>query len=235
VARPRIGICAAIEQARWGPWDQLAVVLPRTYTDAVQRAGGAALVLPPGRVAEDAPGELIDSLDGLLVGGGADIDAASYGAGAHPEIGGTDPGRDGFEIELARAALHRDIPVLGVCRGMQVLAVAAGGSLEQHLPERLGDDRHRTVPGVFGDHEVRLEAGSLAARAAGAERLTVKSHHHQGVAEPGEGLRASGWADDDATIEAIESDDRGFVLGVLWHPEEDPGDRVIPALVAACR
>jgi putative glutamine amidotransferase len=114
---------------------------------------------------------------------------------------------------------------------MQVMNVAAGGTLEQHLPERLGHDRHRPVPGTWAQHEVRLDPGSLAARASGAERLTVKTHHHQGVAELGRGLAASGWSTDDDAIEAVELGDRSFALGVLWHPEEDPEDRIVRALV----
>jgi putative glutamine amidotransferase len=167
-------------------------------------------------LAAEAPDEILDRLDGLVLGGGADVE--------------DDPDRDRFEIALARRALERDLPLLGVCRGMQIINVAAGGSLERHLPERLGHEGHRPVPGSWAEHEVRLEPGSLAARAAGAERLSVKSHHHQGVADLGEGLEATGWADDGATIEAIESHGRSFALGVLWHPEEGD-DGVVPALV----
>jgi putative glutamine amidotransferase len=144
---------------------------------------------------------------------------------------GTNPDRDRFEIALAVGALERGTPLLGVCRGMQVLNVACGGTLDQHIPERLGHDVHRLVPGSWAEHDVRLAPGSLAAEAAGTERLTVKSHHHQGLDRIADSLRASAWATDDETVEAIESADGGFVLGVLWHPEEDPQDRVIPHLV----
>jgi putative glutamine amidotransferase len=148
---------------------------------------------------------------------------------------GTNPERDRFEIALARRALERDLPLLGVCRGMQVMNVAAGGNLEQHLPDRIGAERHRPVPGKWAEHDVRLEPGSLAAEAAGGERLRVKSHHHQGVAELGDGLTVSGWSIEDDTIEALEVDDRAFALGVLWHPEEDPDDGVIPSLLDSAR
>jgi putative glutamine amidotransferase len=126
------------------------------------------------------------------------------------------------------------MPVLGICRGMQLLNVACGGTLVQHLPEALATELHAATPGAFGDHDVRLEPGSLAARAAGAERLSVKSHHHQGVDELGEGLRATGWAEPDGPVEAIELEE-GFALGVLWHPEEDARSRVIGALVSAAK
>ena len=145
---------------------------------------------------------------------------------------GTNPDRDRFEIALARAALERGIPLLGVCRGMQILNVVCGGTLDQHLPDRLGHERHRPVPGSWAEHEVRIEPGSLAASAAGTDRLTVKSHHHQGVDQVAESLAATAWAADDDSVEAIESPDSDFVLGVLWHPEEDPEDRVIRSLVS---
>jgi putative glutamine amidotransferase len=174
---------------------------------------------------------MLDRIDALVLGGGADIDPESQGADAHPETVGTNPDRDRFEIALARGALERGMPLLGVCRGMQVLNVACGGTLDQHIPERLGHERHRPVPGAWAEHDVRIEPGSLAARAAGTDRLTVKSHHHQGVDLIPKSLTASAWATDDESVEAIESSDGAFVLGVLWHPEEDPEDRVIPALV----
>jgi putative glutamine amidotransferase len=145
------------------------------------------------------------------------------------------PERDRFEIALARRAIERDMPVLGACRGMQIINVALGGTLEQHLPDVIGTDEHRHTPGVFGDHEVTLEPGSLAARATGTERALVKSHHHQGVRDLGDGLVASGWSPDDGLIEAIELPGERFVLGVLWHPEEDEASRVIAALVDAAR
>ena len=188
-------------------------------------------MLPPDRVASESPDELLDRIDALVLGGGSDLAPDSHGAEPHPETIGMNPDRDRFEIALARRALERDLPVLGVCRGMEVMNVAAGGSLEQHLPDRIGDDRHRAVPGSWSEHAVRLEPGSLVAQAVGAESLTVKSHHHQGLDEIGGGFEATAWAVDDDTVEAIESSDGRFALGVLWHPEEDSDDRVIPALV----
>jgi putative glutamine amidotransferase len=230
-----IGICAALERARWGPWEDTVTMLPRSYAAAVQAAGGLALLLPPDRAATEAPDPLLERVEALILAGGSDLDPAAYGATAHPKTSGAWPERDRFELALAHRALEREMPVLGVCRGMQVLNVARGGTLVQHLPDLLGDDRHRHTPGAFADHEVRLEPGSLAGTAAMAERITVKSHHHQGIDELGEGFVASGWSVSDGLIEAMELPGRPFALGVLWHPEEELRSRVVGALVGAAR
>lgn len=230
-----IGICAAVERVRRDPWDEVVTMVQRTYPAAVQRAGALALVLPPDDAAVEAPDRLLDRVDGLLLAGGADVDPASYGAMPHSETGLTWPGRDRFEIAMARRAIEREIPVLGVCRGMQILNVTLGGTLRQHLPEVIGTDEHCHTPGLFGDHEVLLEPGSLAARTVGEERSVVKSHHHQGIAELGDGLVSTGWSPDDQLIEAIELPGEPYVLGVLWHPEEDEASRVIASLVEAAR
>jgi putative glutamine amidotransferase len=230
-----IGICAAVERVRRDPWDEVVAMVQRTYPAAVQRAGGLALILPPHEAAEREPDPFLDRVDGLLLAGGADVDPASYGAQRHSQTGVTWPERDRFEVALTRRAIAREIPVLGACRGMQILNVALGGTLHQHLPDVIGTDVHRHKPGTFGDHEVRLEPGSLAARAVGAERTLVKSHHHQGLAELGEGLVPTGWATDDRLIEAVELLDGPYVLGVLWHPEEDEASRVMASLVDAAR
>jgi putative glutamine amidotransferase len=234
MTRPVIGICAAAERVAWGAWSELADLLPRSYSTAVQRAGGWALLLPVDAAASEDPDELLDLIDGLIIAGGCDIDPASYQAETHSQTVDTCPPRDAFELALARRALERDIPLLGICRGMQLLNIAAGGTLTQHLPDVVGHGRHRPTPGTYSDHEVTLEPGSLASRAAGGERPGVKSHHHQGVDAPGAGLIVSGRADDD-TIEAIENQDRRFALGVLWHPEEDDASPLIESLVAAAR
>jgi putative glutamine amidotransferase len=231
--RPLIGVSAAVEPATHGVWkDEPAVLLPLAYARAIHGAGGMIALLAPDRRATEDPEEVLDRIDGLVLAGGADIDPDSHGAEAHAETIGTNPDRDRFEIALTRGALERGMPLLGVCRGMQILNVACGGTLDQHIPDRLGHEGHRPVPGSWAEHDVRLEPGSLAARAAGTEKLTVKSHHHQGVDAIPDGLRASGWATDDDSVEAIESADGSFVLGVLWHPEEDAADAVIPALVS---
>ncbi len=230
-----IGICAALERARWGPWEDTVTMLPRSYAAAVQAAGGLALLLPPDEAAAEAPDPLLDLLDALILAGGSDLDPASYGEAAHPETTGTWPERDRFELALARRALERGMPLLGVCRGMQLMNVARGGTLVQHLPDLLGGDDHRHTPGAFADHEVRLEHGSLAATAAAAERIAIKSHHHQGIDELGEGFVASGWSVNDDLVEAIELPGYSFALGVLWHPEVDLRSRVVGALVGAAR
>ena len=228
--RPVIGICAALESAQWAAWEVLVNLSPRTYSLAVQRAGGIALILPPDDVVAESPDELLDMIDGLILAGGSDVDPCSYGAQPHPETRGTRPERDRFELALGTRALERDMPVLGICRGMEMLNVIQGGTLNQHLGLQL----HRHTPGAFTDHRVRLEPGSLAERVVGGEHTEVKSAHHQGLEELGEGVVASGYADD-GIVEAIELPDRGFAVGVLWHPEEDEQSRVIGSLVDEAR
>ena len=157
---PAIGICAAIERVSWGVWSGYEVTLaPRGYVTAVQSAGGLGIVLPPDPAAVEDPDLLLDRVDALMLAGGADLDPASYGAEPHAETKGTWPERDRFELALTRRALEREMPVLGICRGMQLLNVALGGTLVQHLPEALGSEVHRTLAGTFGEHEVRLEPG----------------------------------------------------------------------------
>ncbi len=235
--RPVIGLCTALERARWSVWDQQAVLLPRNYVDAVHRAGGIALLLPPDPAAVADPDPLLDLLDGLLLAGGADMDPATYGAERHPETAGMVPERDAFELALVSRAIERDIPFLGICRGMQVMNVARGGTLAQHLPDDYGHGDHRRSLGSFddADHDVRLAAGSLAERVAGEPVHPTKSHHHQGVDEVGRGLEITGWATVDDLPEAIEDPSKRFALGVQWHPEADAASPVIAALVEAAR
>jgi putative glutamine amidotransferase len=215
-------------------WDQEAVLLSRSYVQAAQDAGALVLMLPPDRLLLEDPGEALELLDGLVLAGGADIDPGSYGEEAHPETLDTVPERDRFEMALVRAAIERDLPVLGICRGMQLINVAYGGTLIQHLPERFGHHEHLRVAGTFdgADHDVELEEGSLAARAAGETSHATKSHHHQGIDRLGEGLRISGCSAMDGLPEAIEMPGKRFVLGVQWHPEADETSRVVGALVA---
>jgi putative glutamine amidotransferase len=217
VSRPVIGICASVERARWTYWDDEAALLSMKYIRHVQRAGGIAILLAP----DPAPEELLPLLDGLLLTGGADI--------------GDVPDRDAFELALAAAALEADVPVLGICRGMQVMNVARGGTLIEHVPDRVGHEDHRAIPGSFGDHDVRLADGSLARRVAREAVHPTKSHHHQGVDEVGEGLHVTGWATIDDLPEVIEDPSKRFALGVQWHPEVDDDSPMIAALVEAAR
>jgi putative glutamine amidotransferase len=227
---PIIGITSYAEQARWGVWDAPAALIPMAYVQAVERAGGRALLVPP---SEDAVEETLDALDGLLFSGGADLDPDLYGAEAHPETDDVRPERDRAEVALLEAALERDMPVLAVCRGSQIFNVARGGDLVQHLPETVGDDRHKHTPGVFADHDVDLAPGTRVQRILG-DRAPVKSHHHQGYGRLGVGLREAARADD-GTVEAIEDPERRFALGVLWHPEEGQDFKLFEALVEEAR
>jgi putative glutamine amidotransferase len=213
-------------------WDQPAALLPFNYITALQRAGALAVMIPPDAALVDRPDDALDLVDGLVLAGGADIDPASYGHDPHPLTVDTVPAR---EIALVRGAIERDIPVLGICRGMQLINVACGGTLVQHLPDVVGHEEHRRVIGSFdgSDHEVVLADGSLAATAAGEATHVTMSHHHQAVDELGDGLVVSGTSSFDRFPEAIEMPGRTFVLGVQWHPEADESSSVIQTLVQA--
>jgi putative glutamine amidotransferase len=235
--RPIIGIVAALEQARYGAWNSLCALTPFTYVEAVQRAGGLAVLIPAdAEVAED-PDPILDRIDGLMLAGGSDIDPATYGAAPHSETIGTVPARDQIELALMRAAWDRDMPVLGICRGMQLINVARGGTLHQHLPDQVGHGEHRRVLGSFdgSEHDVELDPSSLAARAAGEQEHVTKSHHHQGVDAIGDGLVVTGHSSLDELPEAIEAPERTYVLGVQWHPEADPDSHVVDSLIEEAR
>jgi putative glutamine amidotransferase len=235
--RPVVGICTSLEVASWGVWEQQAALLPVSYVTEIQRAGALAVMIAPDPQLIENPDEMLERIDGLILAGGADIDPGSYGADPHPATRGTVPERDRSEVALARRAVELDMPVLGICRGMQLLNVALGGTLRQHVPDLVGHDEHRRNPGSFvnSDHDVRLEPGSLAARAAGEELHGTKSHHHQSVDEIGEGLVVTGISMLDDLPEAIEAPASRFVLGVQWHPEADEKSRVIGTLVEEAR
>jgi putative glutamine amidotransferase len=215
---------------RWGAWDLPAALIPLAYVRAIEDAGGRPLLVPP---SEEGIEETLAALDGILFSGGSDIDPDLYGQTAHAETVGIRPERDRGELALLTAALARDLPVLAVCRGSQVLNVARGGDLTQHLPELVGDERHKHTPGVFADHEVEMKPDSRIGSLLG-ERAPVKSHHHQGFGRIGEGLVESAWADD-GTLEALEDPSRRFAVGVLWHPEEGADRALFEALVEEAR
>lgn len=228
--RPRIGLTTYLETASWGVWDRPAAIVPRVYLDAVTRSGGTPVLLPP----VDTDESVLEVLDGLMIIGGADLDPATYHATPHPETVTTRPERDEHERRLFTAAVGQGVPVLGVCRGAQVMTAALGGALHQHLPELLGHEEHRPEPGVFGTTTVTTQPGSLAAEILGPE-AKVPCYHHQGLAEVLTPLVATGWAED-GLVEAVELPGPTWVLGIQWHPEENPEDlRLFEALVTAAR
>ena len=226
MARPLIGITTYVTPARWSYWDEESALVPSDYVRSVERAGGRPLLVPPS--GEDVE-ETLDVLDAVIFSGGSDLDPATYGQEPHPETDGVLEGRDRAELALLEAALARDMPVLAVCRGSQVLNVARGGDLVQHLPDVVGDEKHKHTPGTFADHDVTLEDGTRLASLLG-ERAPVKSHHHQGFGRVGEGLRVAAHAED-GTIEAVEDPQQRFALGVLWHPEAGEDARLFEELV----
>jgi len=231
---PLIGVSAYCELARWGVWEREAVVLPRRYADAVTAAGGIPVLLPP----EPGIGDAVARLDGLMLSGGGDIDPARYGAEPSVHLTSVRGERDAAEFALLDAAMSLRLPVLGICRGMQVINVARGGSLHQHVPEVVGHDGHAPVPGAFGEHEVRVAPGSRLSTILGPDAgpaITTPTHHHQAVDHLGRGLTATAWAAD-GTIEAFEADGGSqFVVAVQWHPEAGDDPSLFRALVAAAR
>lgn len=213
MTKPVIGITTYVVPASWGHWQLETALIPYDYVRAVERAGGRALLVPPD---DESVEETLDRLDGIVFSGGEDI--------------GENDARDRGELALLQAALARDLPVLAVCRGFEVLNVARGGDLVQHLPDVVGHEEHRPVLGEFSDHPVRVDPSSKIGEVAG----DVKSHHHQGVGRIGEGLREVAWAED-GTVEALEDPDKPFVVGVLWHPEAGEDQRLFEQLVEAAR
>jgi putative glutamine amidotransferase len=232
VTAPLIGITSYREEAAWGVWRQAADVLPAQYARAVEAAGGVPVLLPPVTTVPDAAASVLARLDGLVVAGGADVDPARYGASPHARTGAARADRDSWELALIGAARDRALPLLGVCRGMQLLAVQAGGTLEQHTPDRVGDDRHSPGGDAFGSIPVQTVPGTRLAALVGA-RLAVNCHHHQAVAEH-PGFAAAAWSAE-GTLEAIEDSETGFCLGVQWHPETAVDAGLFAGLVEASR
>jgi putative glutamine amidotransferase len=229
MSRPLIGLTTYAEQARFGLQDTFSAVLPLAYVHAVHASGGRAVLITP----DDPDADVLERLDGIMFTGGSDVDPGLYGAVPEPKTR-VRPERDAAELLLLRAALATDLPVLGICRGMQLMAVAYGGRLHQHLPDVLGHENHRPAlsgPDKFGYHPVNLAPGSLARKILG-ESLTVNSYHHQGVADPGR-LVLTGWCPGDDLIEVVEDPNREFTLAVQWHPEDTEDFRVFRALVEA--
>jgi putative glutamine amidotransferase len=224
--KPIVGITSYTEEVAWGAWVEVSAVVPLAYVRAVEQAGGRPLVVPP---SEDGLEETLDVLDGLILSGGSDVHPELYDAEPHPETTDVREERDRAELALLTAALERDLPVLAVCRGSQVLNVARGGDLVQHLPDVLGHEGHKHTPGEFSDHDVTLQPGTRIEQLLG-ERAPVKSHHHQGFGRIGEGLREAAWAED-GTLEALEDPSKRFAVGVLWHPEEGEDMALFEALV----
>jgi putative glutamine amidotransferase len=228
--KPVIGITTDLTRATFGSWEEDTALVPADYVIAIERAGGRPLLVPP---SEEGIEETLDALDGVLFSGGGVLDPQLYGQKAHPKTKGIVPERDKGELALLQAALARDMPVLAVCRGSQVLNVALGGDLVQHLPDVVGDEKHKHTPGAYADHDVNVEPETRLGALLG-DRAPVKSHHHQGFGQLGEGLRESARAED-GTLEALEDPSRRFALGVLWHPEAGEDMRLFEALVEEAR
>ena len=227
--RPLIGITTYREQARWGFWDVPAVLLPANYADAVAEAGGEPVLLPTAAISA----EVIARLDGLVLAGGADVDPARYDQDAGPHTTATRPERDASEIAMLESALGRDLPLLAICRGMQLLNVLLGGTLIQHVPDLPGARPHQLGLGLFAEREVRTDPDSTVGALLGPA-VTVDCHHHQALDRLAGGVTASAWAED-GLVEAVEVAGHRFCLGVQWHPEAGDDRRLFAALVGAAR
>jgi putative glutamine amidotransferase len=222
--RPVIGLTTYLEQAKQGVWDVRAAFLPQQYFDAVTASGGIAVLLPPQQAPDAAAPVVLDGLDGLILTGGLDVQPELYGAERHPLTDPARPDRDAWELALFRAAEARRMPVLAICRGLQLVNVARGGTLHQHLPEALGTDRYRIGGGVFATNEVVVDGASRLAALVGAGQVAVHSYHHQAIDRLGEGLVVTAQTDD-GLPQAVESNGEGYLVGVQWHPEENTEDR----------
>ncbi len=231
---PVIGLTTYLQQAKTGVWDVPASFLPQAYFDGVTKSGGIAVLLPPQPVSDAIVSRVLDGLDGLIVTGGRDVDPARYGQDPHPTTDSPSAERDAWEDALLRGAIDRELPFLGICRGAQVLNVALGGTLIQHLPEVVGDSRYQLGGGEFNDVPVEVEAGSELSELVGAE-VTAKVYHHQSIDRVADRLTVSGRTSD-GVIEAVELTGVPFGLAVQWHPEEDQDDlRLFAGLVDAAR
>ncbi|MHA7262897.1 gamma-glutamyl-gamma-aminobutyrate hydrolase family protein [Arthrobacter sp. TMN-37] len=227
--RPRIGLTTYYQEAEWGVWKSDAALLPGTYVQAVVAAGGTPVLLPP--VGSDP--SIVDLLDGLIISGGTDVDPEHYGAVPHPQTR-AQPSRDRHDLSLTRAALAAEVPLFSICRGAQVLNVALGGTLIQHIPEVNPDAQYQPAPGVFGEVEFATAPGSISEDLLGP-RATAPCYHHQAIDRVAAGLRITASAPD-GTIEAVETTSGGWVLGVQFHPEQNPDDlRLFEGFIEAAR
>jgi putative glutamine amidotransferase len=234
---PVIGLTTYLEQAQTGVWDVPAAVLPRVYFDAITRAGGIAVLLPPQPVDAAIADRVLDGLDGLIITGGKDVDPARYGQAAHPDTDEPRPDRDAWENELLHAAIDRELPFLGICRGAQMLNVALGGSLHQHLPDLVGDTSYQAGEGVFNVVEVAIDADSTLSGLLDGETVlpAVPVYHHQAIDRVADGLRVTARTDA-GIIQAVELSSVPFGVAVQWHPEQSPEDlRLFTGLVTAAR
>lgn len=232
--RAVVGLTTYLQRTRSGPWDVEASFLPRTYLDSVLAAGGLPVLLPPQDSGPTGVGKILGRLDALVLTGGGDVDPARYGSGRHQESDDPDCLRDTWELTLVAAALQRRLPFLAICRGAQLVNVALGGTLFQHLPDRLGHTDHRHRPAMFSDTQIRAAPRSRLAAIRG-EAFLGRCSHHQGIDRLGRGLVVSATCDD-GTIEAVEVAAHPFGLAVQWHPEESSEDvDLFAALVAAAR
>ncbi|MGH9029905.1 MAG: gamma-glutamyl-gamma-aminobutyrate hydrolase family protein [Acidimicrobiales bacterium] len=227
-AMPLIAVTGCDQQARWGAWDDRATLVPSAYLLGVHAAGGVPVVVAPSADAK----VIAERVDGLLLTGGVDLAPALYGQDPHAQTQEPDEERDAFETTLLETCIQRGIAVLAVCRGLQVLNVARGGSLDQHLPDTVGNSVHLPTPGAFAGHWVRIGAGTRLARIIGQERVEVPTHHHQAVGRLGSGLVPTAWADD-GVVEAAEDPSAAFLVAVQWHPEAGEDPSLFEALVAA--
>lgn len=232
-AQPIIGITCYVEEAVRGVWASMPhALLPYEYVTKIEGAGGIAVLIPPRLDADpEMARAVISRLDGLMLAGGVDIEPRRYGAAPHPSVQDARSDRDAFELALAEVTREVDTPVLGVCRGMQVMAVAAGGTLEQHLPDLIGHEEHAPAPGVYGAHLVRTVEGTTLSALLG-QQVVIPSYHHQSVSSH-PGYVPSAWAPD-GTLEAMERPESRFRLAVQWHPEAGQDDRLFDAFVKAC-
>ncbi|MEV8632876.1 gamma-glutamyl-gamma-aminobutyrate hydrolase family protein [Streptosporangium sp. NPDC051023] len=230
MSRPIIGVTCYVEPAKFTVWETTAALLPYNYVDHVARAGGQPVILPP----VGDPATAVERLDGLILAGGGDVDPARYGQAQHEQTGYVREFRDTAEFGLVRAALERGVPFLGVCRGLQVLNVALGGSLHQHLPDVVGGRDHAPAPGRYGRMPVKPTPGSLTSEILGTGPAEVAHYHHQAVDRVGAGLTVTATAED-GTVEAVELRDHPFALAVQWHPEADDESALFEALVRHAR